>query len=102
MWYMIILKLHVIGYHYAGAIKPEMKDLRKYATPQCAPNWWEIGILLGCNVVQLDTIKVDNPLDAKRSCTKMFNLWLQCNLNASWKKFFEAYDSFVGLQSTGK
>ena len=87
---------------YAGATKPKLRDLQKHATPQCAPNWWQIGLSLGCGAVRLKIIKADYPSDSKNSCTRMFDEWLQRDLYASWEKFFEAYDSHVGLQSTGK
>ena len=96
------LKFHVIGYHYTGATKPLMKDLHKYVTPQCAAHWYDIGLSLDFDAPELDIIQVDNPMDAKVRCNKVFSEWLQRDLDASWQKIFEAFDSVIGTQSTGK
>ena len=81
---------------HAESTKPELKDLCKYVTPRYASYWKEIGIFLDFKPEQLDIIKMDNPADAKRSCTDMFIKWLQIDPNASWEKFFTALDSAIG------
>ena len=54
--------------------------------------WHDLGIeLLDCSDVgELDIIEAEHPSDLNKCCTKMFNLWLKKQPEASWNQLMEA------------
>jgi len=81
--------------YHTETTKPKLKELCKYVTPQYAAYWKEIGIFLDFEPGELEIIKHNNPVDAIRSCNDMFIKWLERDCNASWEKFFDAFDSAI-------
>ena len=55
-------------------------------------HWFDLGVELldDCDRGELDTIEQYFPLDAKRCCIKMFQLWLSRCTSASWDDFIHA------------
>ena len=49
-----------------------------------------IELLAEEDVQALDEIQRNNPRDASTCCTKMFQLWLERQPDASWKQLVEA------------
>ena len=74
---------------------PSWKDLCQYVTSRYAPNWKEIGTLLGLSSVTLEIIEQDNHYKTRACCNAMFNKWLQHDPNAAWKHLFDAIESPV-------
>ena len=83
------VQLHNFFFHAA----PILRDLYKYFTPEYAPGWIEIGILLGLPDTKIRIIKANNPSDVKRCCNEILAEWLRVDLDASWVKLFAAVDS---------
>ena len=65
-----------------------MQRFRKYI----GDHWFDLGVELldDCDQGELDTIEQKFPLNAKRCCTKMFQLWLSRCTSASWDDFIHA------------
>ena len=74
--------------------KPTIKHLNRHVTPQYAAYWKEIGVELDLPAGKLSEIGADYPLQCKRCCSEMLAEWLKVDLNASWKKLFDALESF--------
>ena len=74
---------------------PSLKDLYKQITPEYAPFWREIGILLGLSDAKIRIIQANNPSDVKRCCNEMLAQWLRVDPDASWEKLFAAINSLV-------
>ena len=85
--------MHVQFYKIFFHAVPILRDLYKYFTPEYAPSWIEIGILLGLPDSKIRIIKANNPSDVKRCCNEMLAEWLRMDLDASWVKLFVAVDS---------
>ena len=75
-----------------GHQQPELKYLHRYVRGSVGMKWHDLGIeLLDSNdYKKLDIIEAEHPTDLSKCCTKMFNLWLQKQLTASWNQLIEA------------
>ena len=89
-----------MNHYHTGTTKPKLKELCKHVTPRYAAYWKKIGIFLDFEPGELEIIKHNNPVDAESSCVDMFIKWLQRDPNASWEKFFDAFDSAIRPQFT--
>ena len=70
-----------------------MKDLCQHITPQYAPQWKVIGILLGLSTGLIDIIQCNNHYKADLCCNEMLKMWLEVDPAASWGKLFDAIES---------
>ena len=68
------------------------KDVRRKVCVAGTDKWHDLGIaLMGQDaVIDLDTIRVDNPYNVKKCCSRMFTVWHQRTPKASWKQLIEA------------
>ena len=71
---------------------PELKELQNLITPYFAHCWKEIGIGLNLPYSTLEIIEANYPKVEQR-CTNMLAIWLQKDVNASWKILIEVIDS---------
>ena len=71
--------------------RPMLKQLNKLKK-SIAFKWYDLGIELlePENIRKLDEIQSNNPRDASTCCTKMFQLWLDKQPEASWEQLIKA------------
>ena len=76
----------------AGNNRPTIKLLNKLVKKSVATKWYDLGIELldDGNLQALDEIQKNNPRDASMCCTKMFQLWLERQPDASWRQLIQA------------
>ena len=76
----------------AGKNRPTIKLLNKLVKKSVTTKWHDLGIeLLGDESLQaLDEIQKNNPRDVSMCCTKMFQLWLERQPDASWRQLIQA------------
>ena len=79
-------------YYTVGKNRPTLKLLNKLAKVYATAKWYDLGVeLLAEEDVQaLDEIQSNYPRDASMCCTKMFQLWLDKQPEASWRQLIEA------------
>ena len=75
----------------AELIRPTLKQLNKLKK-SVAFKWQDLGIeLLDLEDIRtLDEIQKNYPRDASTCCTKMFQLWLDRQPEASWEQLIKA------------
>ena len=71
--------------------RPTLKQLNKLKK-SVSYNWYDLGIELlePEDLRKLDEIRKDSPGDTSMCCTKMFQLWLDRQLEASWEQLIQA------------
>ena len=76
----------------AGNNRPTLKLLNKLVKRSITTKWYDLGVeLLAEEDVQaLDEIQRNNPRDVSTCCTKMFQLWLERQPDASWRQLIQA------------
>jgi len=81
-----ILRLYITGNN-----RPTLKLLDKLVKPHVT-KWYDLGIeLLEVEDLKtLDKIRIDCPRDADACCTRMFQLWLDRQPEASWRQLIQA------------
>ena len=72
---------------------PPLKDLYQRITPQYASDWFEIGILLGLPIGELEDIEAGYPTNVEWCCKQMFKNWLETDITASWEKLLTVIKS---------
>jgi len=72
--------------------RPTLKLLNKLVKPHVTTKWYDLGIeLLEVEDLKtLDEIQSNYPRDASMCCTKMFQLWLDGQPEASWRQLLQA------------
>ena len=72
--------------------RPFLRDLVNRVLPHVAVKWYELGLELLhlANEHELKIIEKDAKDDAKMSCMKMFEKWLDSDEEASWEKLIQA------------
>jgi len=70
-------------------MKPSMRALNKNVIQEVAPHYYDIGLELGIEPVQLRIIKTDNPNQCCQKCQLMFEKFLGSG-SATWKAVIEA------------
>ena len=78
--------------------RPEYKDLCNFVTPHYANYWKQIGVKLGLRKAKLDTIEKGKFYQPEECCNEMLWHWLQCDIDASWKKIKEVTQSFFDIE----
>ena len=75
-----------------GKNRPTLKLLNKLVKEPATTKWYDLGVeLLAEEDVQaLDGIQSNYPRDASMCCTKMFQLWLSRQPEASWRQLIQA------------
>ena len=75
-----------------GRNRPTLKLLNKLVKVSATNKWYDLGVeLLAEEDVQaLDEIQNNYPRDASTCCTKMFQLWLDRQPEASWRQLIQA------------
>ena len=94
MW----LKLCIYFYNYDTSIivlkgydRPTLNEIINYKIrDQVAVDWYDLGVRLLPDNIQLDIIEKNFPTDAKTRCNEMFKYWLQVDTTASWNKLIES------------
>ena len=84
---------HILCILFVGTQQPSMRFLNRYVRDSVGLKWHDLGIeLLDSNnaVEDLDTIEAEHSTDLKKCCTKMFNMWLRKQPQASWNQLIEA------------
>ena len=81
-------------YKLLGCNRPLLKDLYKFVVPSVADRWRDIGVQLLyptlVDIRTLDVIAADHQNSVKECCRKMFEKWLETQIDASWKQLLEA------------
>ena len=72
--------------------KPTPKELIHYVIPYCATKWEFLGGMLGIPSHKIEIIEKDYNTVEER-CRKLLLMWLQCDVNASWKTLLLALNS---------
>ena len=85
----------VISYSWCytvGKNQPTLKLLNKLVKVYATAKWYDLGVelLAEKDVQALDEIQSNYPRDASTCCTKMFQLWLDKQPEASWRQLIEA------------
>ena len=77
---------------HIGSNRPTIRLLNKLVKTSVTIKWYDLGIeLLGDDNLQaLDEIQSNYPRDASSCCTKMFQLWLDRQPEASWRQLIQA------------
>ena len=73
-----------------------LQDIMTADTTGFSTRWYELGLQLleeSTGVKILREIDYDYPNNASRCCTKMFEIWLNQQPNASWDQLLTALDS---------
>ena len=94
MGYVII----AICYHNSviileGSDKPKIIEIYNHGIRDGVANaWHDLGVQLIPDRLQtyLGIIRTNNPDDAQKCCSRMFEYWLQVDTTASWNKLIEA------------
>ena len=87
---VIIIPLYII---FIGSDRPTIQEINNYGIRNdVATDWDDLGVQLLPNDLQgqLNIIRCNNPTDAIRCTTLMFQYWLQVDTTASWNKLIEA------------
>ena len=71
-------------------LKPTEVYLSRLFIEGYAIKWREIGLELNLTSAELDNIQVDHPNEVKERCRTMFKVWLQRDVEPSWKKLLIA------------
>ena len=61
-----------------------MIDLANQVIPQVCPMWDDIGRQLKLNIAILNEIRANCHGDVRQCCTRMFEVWLKQDTEASW------------------
>ena len=79
-----------------GNSRPTLKLLNKLVKKLVVTKWYDLGIELlePEDIKALDEIQVNYPRDASTCCTKMFQLWLERQPEASWDHLIQALREF--------
>ena len=82
----------LISFYLVGNNRPTIRLLNKLVKKSVTTKWHDLGIeLLGDESLQaLDEIQQNYPRDAGTCCTKMFQLWLERQPEASWRQLIQA------------
>ena len=85
--YLVTLLFILVGNN-----RPTIRLLNKLVKQSVSTKWHDLGIeLLGDkNLQALDEIEKNYPRDASTCCTKMFQLWLERQPEASWRQLIQA------------
>ena len=75
---------------FLGNYSPELRDLYRYIATQQAAQWEWLGLELGLNDVQINTISMNHRGDVEACCRSMLSKWLQIDPSASWGKLDDA------------
>ena len=77
---------------HIGSNRPTIRLLNKLVKTSVTIKWYDLGIeLLGDeNLQALDEIQSNYPRDVSSCCTKMFQLWLDRQPEASWRQLVQA------------
>lgn len=61
-------------------------------TDEIGDNWYYLGVELLANqdVPTLNTLRNDYPMDSKRCCSEMFQLWLKRHSSVKWREVITA------------
>ena len=59
-------------------------DLANQVIPQVCPMWDDIGRQLKLNIATLNEIRANCGGDVRQCCTRMFEVWLKQDTEASW------------------
>ena len=75
-----------------GNKRPTLKELNKLVKKSASFKWYDLGIELlePEDIHELDEIQKNYPRDTSMCCTKMFQLWLDKQPDASWSHLIEA------------
>ena len=78
--------------NYVGRNRPTLKLLNKLVKVSATNKWYDLGVeLLADEDVQaLDEIQNNYPRDMSTCCTKMLQLWLDRQPEASWRQLIQA------------
>ena len=69
---------------------PTNKDLANEVIPKVCPMWREVGVQLNLDVAILNEIEANCRGDVRECCTKMFQIWLIWDTEASWITVIDA------------
>ena len=84
------LNVTLIFVHIGG--NPTIGLLMKYID-DVAPYWYNLGTqLLQKHAHMLNVIEANNLNDVQKSCVKMFQHWLDVDVQANWKKLIDALE----------
>ena len=61
-----------------------MMDLANQVIPQVCPMWDDIGRQLKLNIATLNEIRANCHGDVRQCCSRMFEVWLKQDTEASW------------------
>ena len=77
---------------FSGNKPPTLKLLNKLVKKSVTAKWYDLGIELlePEDISTLDEIQKNNPGDAGTCCTRMFQLWLDRQPEASWRQLIQA------------
>ena len=84
--------IYLSSLSFTGNNRPTIRLLNKLVKKSVTIKWHDLGIeLLGDESLQaLDEIQKNYPRDASTCCTKMFQLWLERQPDASWRQLIQA------------
>ena len=71
-----------------------LRDLYEVSQPH-ATHWKEIGTLLGLHPGDLKIIEKDSVYKAEACCLAMLQKWMEVDPEASWPKWFKAFDQVL-------
>ena len=91
-WHILICSNFNTVHLFIGSNRPTIRLLNKLVKKSVIIKWYDLGIeLLGDeNLQALDEIQNNYPRDASTCCTKMFQLWLDRQPEASWRQLIQA------------
>ena len=69
--------------------KPDLLDLNNHVRPKVAAQWRDLGAQL-ISDDKLKIIEYDEGKHAEACCSRMFQVWLQVDVTASWVKLVKA------------
>lgn len=76
-----------------STIRPDLKDLVRYAVPRVAPAWYDVGLQLDVDPDVLDEIEKERAHHSRR----MFAKWLKGS-SCSWQSVLNAVGIICGVQ----
>ena len=79
---------------YVGTDKPTVEILNNYVKDKVAQKWYDLGeqLLSTEPSEMLDMIKQHCPTNDSLCCAKMFDKWLNVDVEASWDKLMAALE----------
>jgi len=75
-----------------GHERPTLKYLSRHVRGSVGSKWYYLGIELleADDVKKLDNIRSEHPADLDICCTKLFELWLEKQPEASWDELIKS------------